>query len=125
VPRGNGHAFRAALDAQYRFRPDQPIGPWLGLRGGLEWLTLDTVTYRGFPFVDADVGVTVLARDASTMGFYLGLALGRFVHADDSVSAFTGSGSGFGGFPPPPSRTIDDPAWHGWVELGVRGTVDF
>jgi hypothetical protein len=122
---GGGNDWRTALEAQYRFLPDHPIGPWLGLGAGLEWLELDTATYRGVPLLDADVGVTLLSRTSSTLGLYLGLSAGRFVRAYDSG---TGSHAFTVGPPPPPmpsSRTIDDPAWHGWLEIGARGTMGF
>jgi len=122
---GSGYAVRTTLDAEYRFRARHPVGPWLGLGAGLEWLGIDDVTYRSLPFVAADVGITVLSRASSAMDLYLGVSMGRFVHADSAAGAFTGSMSGFGGSPPPTSRSIDDPAWHGWVEFGVRGTAGF
>jgi hypothetical protein len=131
VTTSDGNTLRLTVDGRYAFRPGARVNPWAGLKAGVEWLEQGYVTYFGFPYLAVDVGVALPVREPACFGPFVGLAAGRFQHMDGGSTAYLGSTFDTGTFTTQPatgrmvsgSGDITDAAWHGWIELGVRGCL--
>ena len=121
----DGNTLRLAAHGRYEFRPGAPVRPWAGLAGGVEWVQQGYVTYFGFPYLAVDAGVAIPVRDPACLGPFVGASLGRFQHVDGESTGYLNSTftTGLVPQPGPNSRDIAAPAWHGWIELGVRGCL--
>jgi hypothetical protein len=124
----DGNTLRLTVDGQYAFRPGAKVRPWVGLATGLEWVQQGYVTYFGFPYLAVDAGVALPAREPTCLGLFAGVSLGRFQHMDGGRStALLGSSFNTGLFTGQPATSssgdIANPAWHGWIEAGIRGCL--
>jgi hypothetical protein len=123
----DGSSIRAAVDAEYAFRPGAKFRPWIGVGAGLEWLTSTVTSYRNAPFVELDVGGTAAPTPQTRVGPFLGVSVGQFVHANYfGPRALLGSSFDTGGMLGTPApidrdRDISARAWHGWIQIGLRG----
>lgn len=108
---------RLGVHAQYHFRPDQTVNPWLGYGIGFESTTQvlqdrprgyeESTTASGITYAKLDAGLDF--RLPVGLGPYLETAFGRFTKSSTNINGnktFSGS--------------IDDRAWHAWFTLGVR-----
>jgi hypothetical protein len=117
------------VDGRYAFRPRTRVNPWVGLATGVEWLQTSYPTYFGFPYLAVAAGIAVPVREPACVGPFVGLSAGRFQHVDSEARSTAYLGSSFNtGLvtsqpAPPSSRDITDSAWHGWIEVGVRGCL--
>jgi hypothetical protein len=117
-----GTDFRVGLDAQLHLAPLHRADPWLGLGFGYEWLTFDATgctggscfaerfQYAGWIFPRLSAGLDLRASPAVSLGPYLAYSPG--VYSDVHT---TSAGS----------QHIFNQAYHGWVEIGIRGNLDF
>jgi hypothetical protein len=127
-----GNTLRLVVEGRYAFRPRARVSPWVGLATGVEWLQPSYVTYFGFPYFALDVGTNLPVREPACLGPFVSVSAGRFQHMDGERStALLGSTFDTGMFTSQPaggrpvngSGDITDAAWHGWIELGVRGCL--
>ena len=112
---------RAGIQAEYAFAPGAGVQPWLALGLGYEWV--DT-TIR-----DRDIGLEVksghrgpeLLQLSGGADFRLSphFGLGPFA----TLSALHYSDCSFELSGTEQRCEINDGAWHGWILLGVRGTL--
>jgi hypothetical protein len=112
---------RAGVQAEYAFL-NGPVRPWLGLGVGYEWvhtrlegktLDLDLATWHSGPeFLHLQGG--------SDFRLYPGFALGPFVTL--TAMQYTSCSLELSG--QRQSCELDDRAWHGWLLVGARGTLD-
>jgi hypothetical protein len=116
-------AFRTAVETQVALPTTARFRPWIGLDAGVEWLTSSYTTYRAVPVLGLDLGGAFAATPRTSIGPFLGLSLSRFGHAD-FFGATAYQGMAFPQMLPAPSRNITDPAWHGWVAIGIRGAFE-
>jgi hypothetical protein len=99
----------------------EEFDPWLGVGAGYEIasITLERggdkskVNYRGFEFASLQVGGDYLGLGSMRLGPFVSFSLGEYTRT--TVSVPTG----------PTSHSINDPALHAWLMLGLRGQYDF
>ncbi|HET6437388.1 MAG TPA: hypothetical protein VFG59_04965 [Anaeromyxobacter sp.] len=117
-----GNDFRFGLDAQVHFAPYRHADPWLGLGIGYEWLNFDATGcldsgcfaerfhYSGLLFPKLSFGVDFALSPMATLGPYLSYSGGQYSHVETTSAG---------------SQSINDQAFHGWLELGIRGNFNF
>ncbi len=118
--------FRFGVDLQFHSSPRAPVDPWFGFGlayevmhtrifnftsdpnyfGGNDW------TFSGFEFPLLEGGVDFALSPNFSLGPYVSVSLGQFTHANVDVD---------GG--PSVSYGLNGQTWHGWVQLGVKGTI--
>ena len=112
---------RAGITAEYAFLTG-PVRPWLGLGVGYEWvqtriegrtLDLQLATWHSGPeFLQLQAG--------TDFSLYPSFGLGPFVML--TAMMYTSCSLELGG--QRQSCELDDHAWHGWLLLGARGTLE-
>jgi hypothetical protein len=115
-----GWDLRGGPEVIVRFLPFTQISPMLGVGMGYEWMTQSAatddasvrVTRHGLELLNVQLGVDVRRRD-EIYGVFLMYSLGRFTK-ESIDSDITGERSG----------SIDDPAIHNWLGIGVRGVIE-
>jgi hypothetical protein len=114
----DGSDFQFGFDAQLHLAPFRRVDPWIGLGLGYEWMRIDATnsdgnpdrwTYEGWVFPRFSAGLDIPLTPFFSLGPYLTYEAGRFSHV------FQDSRGGF---------DIGDQAYHGWLEIGVRGNFD-
>jgi len=113
---GAGH--RLGIEGTVHFPFRSRWVPWLGLGFGYEWLRLKSVSnYQTLDFaaagstsLEAHIGADYFALPDLAVGPYVGLSLGRYSALKDTLMGY------------PEEQDIRERQYHGWVELGVRGT---
>lgn len=117
----SGSDVRFGVDAQLHFMPHRQVDPWVGLGLAYEWLGFDATIYDGVNYYDEhyrfsgwlfpklSVGLDVAISPVMTIGPYLSYSTGEYTDVHTSYD---------GGF------DIHDRAFHGWLELGVRGNFN-
>jgi len=115
---------RLGLQAQYRFAPGDSLDPWLGLGLGYEWIWSDlegevfnipvdaSNDYAGPDLAHVQGGLDIRVSDGATLGPFLSLSAMRYTSctATDSDNAL--------------DCELNEQSWHGWLVLGVRGTLE-
>lgn len=109
--------------AEYRILPGAFADPWVGANLGAEW------SFLSASYDDTSVSQSLfgLAFGAAAgvdfelgrwgLGPFLGFQAGRFGSGDVAIDTGLGDGSGGG--------DIDNPAFHYWLQLGVRARYRF
>jgi outer membrane protein W len=107
---------RIGLEAMYAFMPDGAFNPWVSLGTGWEWLFLSDTsvnpsssTLSGWEYFNVQAGVDFPLSRLFALGPYVGYFGGSYT----SNSASTGS---------IPSEFR---AFHGWFQIGAKGTFNF
>lgn len=118
-----GAGIRAGLQAQYAFSPGAPIEPWLGVALGVEWIT-SHVQGQAFGF-DLDIATSHFGPDPLQLqggvDFRLGPAFALGPFAALSVMQYTSCTAELDG--ESIECRLPDKAWHGWLVLGLRGSL--
>jgi hypothetical protein len=115
----SGSDLRVGLEAVYQFAPGRPLGPWVGLGTGWEWTTYSGqgagISVSGWEFLNVQAGLDVELSPMFVLGPYLGFVGGNYTNA-----SATGSLQGWGG-----AITPDTRVFHGWFQLGIKGSATF
>jgi len=113
---------RLGIEAVYAFMPDAGINPWVSLGTGWEWATFTqsagglevSATLNGWEYFNVQVGADVAVSKMFSVGPYFGFSGGTYT----SLSASSGGSSASASIP------SADRTFHGWFQLGVKGTVN-
>jgi hypothetical protein len=110
----SGYDMRAGLELVYGIIPDGKVNPWLSLGMGWAWSQAastigGTLNVNGWELPAVQVGVDFALSRAFALGPYLGfvggtytnLTFGRTWAVDPSIRSY-----------------------HGWFQVGVKGTID-
>lgn len=111
---------RAGIQAEYAFGPYGRARPWLGLGFGYEWVStkIDGRTLD-LQLESLHHGPELLQLSGGTdFGLSRSFELGPF--ASLSAVRYTSCSLDFGG---QQACEIEAASWHGWLVLGVRGTL--
>jgi hypothetical protein len=123
---------RIGAEVEWRLAPGAAVDPWLGLGLGYEWLTYrvlvsvdvpdgmggtETLSGRaterfGGPELLLQAGVDFQVEDALRIGPYASATLAQYL-----TDSFTCEGSN----ECPADGSIDGPAFHSWIGVGLRG----
>jgi hypothetical protein len=117
----SGHDMRLGVVMVYDFIPDEAVNPWFSLGMGWEWSqasvtaggVVGTLNVNGWEFPVAQAGVDFVLSKTFALGPYVGFFGGTYTNLT------YGSGSS-------ESRWAVDPssrAYHGWLQLGLKGTL--
>jgi hypothetical protein len=118
----SGYDMRTGVEAVFEFLPGQRMNPWLSLGTGWEWthfsLSYATtppaawkMTYNGWEYFNVQVGADVALSRTIGLGPYVGFFGGSYT----SGTSTTNSGSETG--------RVQNRAFHGWWQFGIRCTV--
>jgi len=119
----SGSDVRLGAELHYIFSPEASFQPWAGIGFGYEWTNLSasapgveaTLQYRGFEFLNLQVGGDFKVSDAFALGPFVAFSLGQY---DTIVLSATGQ----------PSQSLDIPSnaksTHEWLQVGVKGTFN-
>ncbi len=118
----SGSDVRVGVEAVYAFRPEGFLNPWVSLGTGWEWSTLSIaiptdsakVTCSGWEFFNVQAGLDFNLSKMFAIGPYLGYFGGSF-------STVSGTWSGV---PQGPTIPSEFRAFHGWFQLGAKGTIN-
>jgi hypothetical protein len=112
--------YRLGLDLQFHLAPFRPIDPWVGFGFGYEWLNAEAYSsaandvvrfrYSGWELPLLEAGIDVAVLPGMTVGPYVSYSMGRYTDVWDSFSDTTSN--------------ISSQAYHGWLEVGVKGTFN-
>ncbi len=116
-----GSDFRFGVDAQLHLGPFQTTDPWFGIGLGYEWLHFDATGcdstgacfaesfhYSGWLFPRLAAGIAFAVSPTARIGPYVTYSAGEFSNVDTTSAG---------------SQSINNPAFHGWLEIGVRGNL--
>jgi outer membrane protein W len=112
---------RVGVEAFYAFEsPGQRLSPWVG--AGIGWERSyasqqgggrrDEAIYSGLELLNLQVGADYRLAERVQAGPFVMMSVGRYSRLDVRTSAARISGS------------IDDPAFHEWFALGIRGRFE-
>ncbi len=119
----NGSDFVFGVDGQVHLAPYQRADPWLGIGFGYEWLQFhatgcdstgacfaERFQYSGWIFPRLEAGLDFAASPVAHLGPYLAYSAGEYQNVDTTSAG---------------SQSINNQAFHGWLEIGFRGDFDF
>jgi outer membrane protein len=113
-------AARLGLQAAWTFHGDGGSAPWVGVASGYQWVSLDrtrdgtvTTRYEGFEPFAVQGGIEWPVVRWLALGPYALASIGRYAR----YSVDTGVEQA--------SASIPHRAFHGWLEVGVRGRLAF
>ncbi len=113
-----GTDMRVGLELMYEFLPASAFNPWFLIGTGWEWTNLSgsgaSVTFSGWEYMNLQAGIDFQIDRAFGIGPYVGFLGGAYTN----ITA-TGSAQGYGGAVPTDSR-----AFHGWLQIGLKGTLN-
>lgn len=117
----SAYVMRFGLEGIYRFSPGASFVPWAGIGVGYEIAGLSaeqagmkaTATYRGFEFVNLQLGGDFKVSPSFSVGPFASFSIGQYSDAKLELPGF-----------PTTSGSIADKAIHEWLQLGVKGTFD-
>ena len=115
---------RFGVQAQLSLGSVAGLEPWVGLGVGYEWIRVDLegevlgfpidwkTRHSGFELLHLQAGVDAAVSEVARIGPFLSISAMRYSSCattlDDSE----------------PDCDVVDPAWHGWVVLGLRGSLE-
>ncbi len=106
------------LGAQFHYftNPGGASSFWLGAGVGYEWLSSDfdaaEIQYRGFEFINGQLGLDFATGDNTALGPFAALTVGQFSKFKFSLASQSTDGD------------IDQTGMHQWLMIGIRGTTD-
>jgi len=113
-----GFDMRTGLQLMYEILPASTLNPWFSLGTGWEWTNYSgsgySVTMNGWEWFNFQVGLDLKPADAFGLGPYVGFFAGDYANM-----VATGSAQGGGGAIPSYARSF-----HGWLQFGVKGTLN-
>lgn len=115
----SGYDMRTGIAVAWGFLPDGGMNPWVSLGTGWEWSEVsatlggssESSSVNGWEYFNVQVGLDFPLGTAFALGPYLGYSGGTYTN--------TPSASSFGSSIPSESR-----AFHGWLQFGVKGTLN-
>ena len=116
-----GNEIAAGLQAHYHFAPQEKADPWAGLGVGYEWANFSQsgstssngdVTFKGFQFVNLQVGVDFPISSGFRLAPFVQLAIGQYSRGTVTSGGQSGSGD------------IANTALHELLTFGVRGAIN-
>ncbi|BDG02702.1 outer membrane beta-barrel protein [Anaeromyxobacter oryzae] len=103
---------RLGVQGTYTLDPMGQATPWAGVGIGYEWAKVsgggETLTLKGFEFLNLQVGADFAVAPQLAVGPYLGMSVGQYSDAEISGT----------------SASIPDKSTHEWFQVGVRGKFD-
>ena len=123
----SGSDMRVGIDLAYTFSPDRAMSPWVSLGTGWEWTNYSgtkrgqsaAVTMNGWEYLNVQAGLDFNVAKAFAVGPYVGFIGGTYSSIVASGASDTGVGANYGGAVDPAARSF-----HGWFQLGVKGTLN-
>jgi len=111
---------RLGIEVAYAFMPDAGFNPWVSLGTGWEWATVKasvgsvsaSVTADGWEYFNIQVGGDFALSKMFSVGPYVGFSGGSYTSQTNPLTDTSES-------IPSADRTF-----HGWFQLGVKGTVN-
>jgi len=117
----SGHDMRTGIELVYTFAPDRAMSPWFSLGTGWEWSHYSTragastsdLNWSGWEYLNVQTGLDVNVATAFAVGPYVGFIGGTY---SNLKAKFDGV---------PFNRAVDPASrsFHGWLQLGVKGTL--
>ncbi len=118
----SGYDMRVGAEAVYGFLPDGTINPWVSVGTGWQWTQFKlsgfgqsiSATFHGWEYFNVQVGADWNITKMFAFGPYIGFFGGTYTAASLTSEGQTQSG------------TINSSArsFHGWLQFGVKGTVN-
>jgi hypothetical protein len=115
---------RLGLQAQYSFAPEAVIDPWLGVGLGYEWVGTElegevfsipfdaSTRYSGPDLLQLQGGADYHTSSIFSLGPFASVSAMRYTSCSLTLAGEE-------------SRCeLEEGGWHGWLVLGVRGTVE-
>jgi len=114
----SGSDMRVGLELMYEFSPQEALNPWFLIGTGWEWTTYSgkssSITVNGWEYLNVQAGLDFKLANAFGIGPYVGFLAGTY----SNISA-TGTSLGWGGSIPSDGRSF-----HGWLQFGVKATMN-
>ncbi len=118
----SGYDMRVGVEAVYGFLPAGFLNPWLSVGTGWEWTHLyvtdnvlaNSITFSGWEYFNVQAGLDFNLSKTFAIGPYLGYFGGSYTSVSGDLS-----GSSVNGSIPSEFRSF-----HGWVQVGAKGTVN-
>ena len=118
-----GIGFRFGVMAQWNFRPDKRVNPWLGYAFGYELGGSSgsndpnsvSNSIRGFEFGHLLAGIDFRLQDYFGVGPFVDASLGRYDYAKNEINS--------GGNVVDTGGTLAAKSFHSWVIIGLRATM--
>ena len=115
-----GSDVRLGVEGTYSFSPGQSFNPWIGLGTGYEWASLQgesstlngEFTFKGWEYFTVQVGGDFSLSRVFALGPFASFGLGQYSSANVTFGSTTFSGD------------IANKKVHGWLQLGVKGTLN-
>jgi hypothetical protein len=115
-----GWDMRIGAEIVYAFTPGRSMNPWFGLGTGWEWTqyagtkagSAASVTMNGWEYLNVQTGLDFALSKGVGLGPYAAFLGGNY-----SGIVASGSSTGWGG-----SVELASRAFHGWFQIGVKGT---
>ena len=118
----DGSDVRFGLDAQLHLAPYRRADPWVGMGVGYEWLSFhatgcdstgacfaERFRYGGWLFPRLSAGLDLAVSPMARIGPYLSYSAGQYANVDTTSAG---------------SQSIQNQSFHGWLEIGFRGSFD-
>jgi hypothetical protein len=114
---------RFGIQAQYAFSPGRFVNPWVGLGLGYEWIRTGlegelfsnrieaSASHSGPELLHVQGGVDLELNRSLALGPFASLSGMQYTTCSTELSGEE------------VDCEIEDPAWHGWLVFGVRGTL--
>lgn len=123
----SGSDLRLGIELAYAFHPEGAMSPWFSLGTGWGWTSYSgtkdgqsaSVTVDGWEYLNVQTGLAFRVAKAFAVGPYLGFIGGTYSSIAASGASNNGPGANYGGSIDPAAR-----CFHGWFQLGVKGTLD-
>ncbi len=133
----SAYDMRAGVEAVYGFLPDRTLNPWVSLGTGWEWTHFsvatanDTseasaaVTYSGWEYFNVQAGLDWNVSRTFALGPYVGFYGGSYSSKSGTLTNTS--------IVPPVPPVVDDVtspvasefrSFHGWLQIGLKGTVN-
>jgi hypothetical protein len=114
-------SIRFGVDMQLHLQPRGQVDPWIGIGIGGEFVSIDafdatvndisTFTYDGLELPLLEGGLDLAVTPHFTLGPFVSYSFARYMGAGISTPGFVDE-----------SFDIHRRTWHGWFEVGLKGT---
>lgn len=133
----SAYDMRVGVEAVYGFLPERSLNPWVSLGTGWEWSSFSVatssitseassnVTYSGWEYFNVQIGLDWNVSRTFAFGPYAGYFGGSYTTKSGTLKSTT--------LLPPSPEVVEDVsssipseyrAFHGWIQLGLKGTVN-
>jgi hypothetical protein len=115
-PFNSGYDMRVGIELMYEFQPSEALNPWFLIGTGWEWTNFSgpgqSITFNGWEYLVLQTGLDFKMAPAFGIGPYVGFLAGTYSNMN------TGGQPGGGQIP------TDTRAFHGWFQVGLKGTLN-